>query len=223
MKIKVCTKCKHKFPASLNYFYKNYQKLTSRCKVCINNYRKKNKEKLNAYNKNYLLNNPDKAKKYQENSKERKKQNFKLWYQKNKNKQAIKHKKWRENNLERHRNNYKKWKKTHDRTSYHRDRRENIPTVKLIDNVRRRINIALQGKNKSSIEYLGIEIKLYKQYLENLFQPGMNWNNYGINGWHIDHIVPLSSAKNKKELIKLFHYTNTQPLWANDNLKKSNK
>jgi hypothetical protein len=51
----------------------------------------------------------------------------------------------------------------------------------------------------------------------------MNWNNYGYYGWHIDHIKPLSSAKNEFELIKLFHYTNLQPLWWKDNLSKNGK
>jgi hypothetical protein len=49
----------------------------------------------------------------------------------------------------------------------------------------------------------------------------MNWSNR--KEWHIDHIIPLSSAKTEEELLKLFHYTNLQPLWANDNIKKSNK
>jgi len=49
----------------------------------------------------------------------------------------------------------------------------------------------------------------------------MSWENYG--DWHIDHIIPISSAKNNDEVYKLNHYTNFQPLWALDNMKKSNK
>lgn len=49
----------------------------------------------------------------------------------------------------------------------------------------------------------------------------MTWENR--NEWHIDHITPLSSAKTEEELYKLCHYTNLQPLWAEENLKKGNK
>jgi hypothetical protein len=51
----------------------------------------------------------------------------------------------------------------------------------------------------------------------------MNWDNYSFRGWHIDHIIPLTSAKNEEELIKLCHYTNLQPLWAKDNLSKGGR
>jgi hypothetical protein len=51
----------------------------------------------------------------------------------------------------------------------------------------------------------------------------MCWENYGKYGWHIDHIVPLSSAKTEEEIYKLCHYTNLQPLWSTDNLSKGCK
>ena len=47
----------------------------------------------------------------------------------------------------------------------------------------------------------------------------MNWSNYGE--WHIDHIIPLSSANTKEELSLLCHHKNLQPLWAYDNLSKN--
>jgi len=49
----------------------------------------------------------------------------------------------------------------------------------------------------------------------------MSWENRGK--WHIDHIVPVSSAKTEQDIIKLNHYTNLRPMWASDNIKKSNK
>ena len=49
----------------------------------------------------------------------------------------------------------------------------------------------------------------------------MSWENQGK--WHIDHIIPLSSATNKDELYKLCHFTNLQPMWAIDNIRKGAK
>jgi hypothetical protein len=60
-----------------------------------------------------------------------------------------------------------------------------------------------------------------KEHIEKQFIDDMNWDNKG--NWHIDHIIPLSSAKTEVELMKLFHFSNLQPLWASDNIKKSNK
>jgi hypothetical protein len=68
---------------------------------------------------------------------------------------------------------------------------------------------------------LGTDIPTVKQYLEKQFSVGMSWENHGK--WHIDHIIPLASANNQEEMEKLCHYTNLQPLWAIDNLRKSDK
>ena len=70
-------------------------------------------------------------------------------------------------------------------------------------------------------EILGCDWITAHNYLECRFTEGMNWNNYGE--WHIDHIIPLASAKSNEELITLCHYTNLQPLWAFDNLSKGSK
>jgi hypothetical protein len=68
---------------------------------------------------------------------------------------------------------------------------------------------------------LGCSFDELKSHLESKFVDGMNWENRGE--WHIDHIIPLSSANTKEELIGLSHYSNLQPLWAEDNMKKGDK
>jgi hypothetical protein len=68
---------------------------------------------------------------------------------------------------------------------------------------------------------LGIDWIGFKFHIESKFQEGMSWENYGQ--WHVDHIKPLSLATTEQKVMELNHYTNLQPLWAVDNIKKSNK
>lgn len=97
-------------------------------------------------------------------------------------------------------------------------------------NLRIRLNshlkksVGISGKN-AYLEYLGCSILELKFYLESKFQPGMSWDNWSKDGWHIDHIIPLSSfdLSNREELLKACHYANLQPLWAKDNLCKGSK
>jgi hypothetical protein len=51
----------------------------------------------------------------------------------------------------------------------------------------------------------------------------MSWENHHLDGWHIDHIIPLSSAKNEEDINELCHFTNLQPLWSVENYKKGKK
>ena len=76
-------------------------------------------------------------------------------------------------------------------------------------------------KNKKTEEILGCDFVFIKNYLESKFIDGMSWDNYGK--WHVDHIIPLSSAKTEEDVYKLCHYTNLQPLWCEENLKKGTK
>ena len=101
------------------------------------------------------------------------------------------------------------------------------PIFKLRVLVKKRIASAMKSSNlkkkHSTIKLLGCSIANLRSYLQAKFTDGMSWENHGIKGWHIDHIIPLASAKSQTELESLFHYTNLQPLWWYDNLSKKDK
>ena len=84
------------------------------------------------------------------------------------------------------------------------------------------LNILKISKKNKTFDIVGCSPEFLKQHLEKQFTEGMSWELLGQH-IHIDHIIPLSSAKTEDELYKLCHYENLQPLWAEDNLKKSNK
>lgn len=110
---------------------------------------------------------------------------------------------------------------------YRLNRYKTDPLYALQMTCRRRILCAMQKggykKSTKTENLLGCTFEDFKTYLEGLFLPGMTWENRGKFGWHIDHIYPLSAAKDAAEMEKLCHYTNMQPLWAKDNHAKGAK
>ncbi len=92
-------------------------------------------------------------------------------------------------------------------------------------NIRSRIIHMLRYSRKSAptLDLIGCTISELKDYLEGLFLEDMSWDNYGINGWHIDHIRPCASfdLRDVEQQKECFHHSNYQPLWAKDNLAKS--
>ncbi len=80
-------------------------------------------------------------------------------------------------------------------------------------------------RSGSAIEMLGCSVAELRTHLESKFLPGMTWENYGMHGWHIDHIQPCASFDLTKpeEQAKCFHYTNIQPLYKNQSFIKSDK
>ena len=77
------------------------------------------------------------------------------------------------------------------------------------------------SKNSRAHNILGCSCEEFLKHIQGQFLDGMNWDNR--KKWHLDHIIPISSAKTYDEIIALNHYTNFQPLWAIDNIRKGNK
>lgn len=76
-------------------------------------------------------------------------------------------------------------------------------------------------KSSKSEDILGADYETVKLHIEKQFKKGMSWENRNL--WQLDHIIPISIAKTKEDLIQLSHYTNLQPMWTIDNIRKSNK
>ena len=142
----------------------------------------------------------------------------KIEYEKNKDKYILRVNVWAKNNRARSNAIKYRWKTKKLKTDV---------IYKITHNLRCRLIAAVKGKNKSksTFKLLGCSAAELKQYLENQFTEGMTWENYGYYGWHIDHIIPCATFDlSDSEQQKLcFHYSNLQPLWAKDNMKKRNK
>lgn len=107
---------------------------------------------------------------------------------------------------------------------YKRKKKKEDPAFKLACILRSRIRTALKRKSKrgSAVKLLGCTTQEAVCYIEKQFKQGMTWDNWSLHGWHIDHIDPLSAfdLTDPKQLAEACHYTNLQPLWAQDNYKK---
>jgi hypothetical protein len=164
---------------------------------------------------------------------EHRKEKRKLWTQGNQPNIKKSRKKWadenREQELERKRKfnveYYQKNKKVRSdyTNNWQKQYRKINPLFSIKGTLRSRINKFIKHKTKRTEEILGISYLEFKIYLENKFTDGMSWENYGLYGWHIDHKIPISLGETEEELYKLCHYTNLQPMWWLDNLKKGNK
>jgi len=122
---------------------------------------------------------------------------------------------------------FEAYKRTENRTSAknQRTRRAADPMFSLRQRIRcatgRVARLTKFTKPGSSFALLGTDFSTFKRHIEDQFSGGMSWENF--SEWHIDHKIPLSSAKTLEELWRLAHYSNLQPLWAADNLRKGAK
>ena len=187
----------------------------------IRTYQKKwvteNKEKVKGYQKKYYENGgKEKRYDYIKNNKDRFIGYQRKYDEKNKDKRRQKSKRYYLNNKEII--NKKKY-------IHYKKRLIEDELFRIKESIRHLLKNSFinQGYTKMSRthEILGCDWKTFKRHIENQFQHGMTWDNHGE--WHYDHIIPISSAETEEDVYRLNHYTNFQPLWAEDNLRKSDK
>lgn len=107
----------------------------------------------------------------------------------------------------------------------HRERLMSDPLYAITTRVRGLIRAKIKSggftKKSRAGAILGCEWIAFKEHIERQFTKGMSWGN--IREIHLDHIVPLSTAKTEADVIALNHFTNIRPMWAVDNMRKHDK
>jgi len=210
---KKCRKCGEEKPATPEYFHRHKTGkygVRQNCKECVNKHNSKPeiREQRQEYWKHYSKNNAE------------------LIRQSNKKYREINQEEINKKQRKKYRDNRKKIIKRG--VEYKRQRRKTNLTFRLQHRMRNGIGKCLSGARKSSstFDYIGTTPEGLWQHLESQFQPGMTRENRGE--WHVDHIRPLASFDFEGDnleaaLHEAWNYTNLQPLWAEDNLRKGAK
>lgn len=248
---KICTKCKQEKPLEeFRKSNKGLQGRQQRCKKCmkeqgrenyqknkkeillkIKRYGEENPEKVREWKQKYINNNLEKVRESKCEHYKKNKDHYKIYRTENLERRRESNKEWAQKNPEKVKESRAKWLKNkpelqkQSNLKWHNNKRANDIGFKLRCVLRSRLHSALKGAAKmSSIkELVGCSFVELKSYLEGKFKEGMTWNNWRYDGWHVDHIKPcalfdLTDPSQQKEC---FHYTNLQPLWAEENFKKS--
>ncbi len=191
---KFCNECRVIKPIDEFYTRGQANGRSAYCKCCVKERNKKIRE-----------NNPDKVaaynKEYQKENRQKISAQISNYYQQNKTQINA----WK-----------REWLKERAKTN---------PLLNLQASLRFSVRRALRGfkKGETTEKILGCTFDEARAHIESQFTEGMTWESYGLHGWHIDHKIPLASAKTIEEAKALCHYSNLQPLWAIDNLKKGAK
>jgi hypothetical protein len=205
---RICRKCEKELETyNFDKCSKTKCGFRSVCKLCRKDERVKNQEVIKTKRKlHYELNKTNillSVKKYREENKDKVLLSAKKYREENKDKVAI--------------SKRKSTKKRYSTDGFFR------VTTQLRKYVKRYFDI--KTKPKKTMDIVGCKPNELKDRFELLFEKWMSWDNYGYGEgkWVIDHIIPLSSAKNINELHSLCHYTNLQPLSWEENMVKGNK
>lgn len=202
-----CKRCETE--RSLSYYKENRDKQLVNKKIRYNKNRDRELEKKREYDKlNKQIINKRARERYQNN-----KEYAKEYYINNREKILNRNRKWIEDNKEYfnilNSNNTKRWLKQH-------------PHIVAWRQILYRTIYSFNLKKESkTVELLGYSADDLKRHIESLFEIGMTWENWGE--WHIDHKYPLSLFDKLTPISVVNALENLRPLWASDNIKKSNK
>jgi len=205
-KTKTCTKCQT--DKGLDEFNKDKSRadgLFPQCKACVRVWKQDNKEHLAAYAKQYKKDN------YEAHLRARK-----AWRIKNRELLSKKQCEYYHANKE---------ACLASQNKYYKKRYKSDPAFRISRLIRNRILYALDGKDKSAgtMELIGCTAEQFRKHIESQFLEGMEWNQRGK--WHLDHTIPIAAfdMENPKHQRYAFNWSNTTPLWASDNLTKSDE
>lgn len=172
-----------------------------------------------------------KLKQWREENKQKCKESLKKWYVANKARHRQKTKEWFQKNRERASQYSKNWKVRNKEkvtlrvNRYQRERRKADPIFMISTRLRARIRRILSRrrfiKSENTEGILGCDSVNLVLHIEKQFLEGMNWSNR--EKWHLDHIVPCEIGRTYQDLLALSHYTNLRPMWAKDNILKSDR
>jgi hypothetical protein len=206
--LKYCTRCG--LQKNLDAFSRNKNTLDGhqhQCKGCNRAYVQENRDRILARKKQFKKDNPERIYGWHVN-----------YYAKNRDRLLDYHKVYREENRK---------LLSVKQSAYHLDRLKVDIGYRLMNNLRTRTKMALKNRAKSGsvVRDMGCSGEQLKQHLESKFQSGMTWDNWGSGKgcWNIDHIVPLAAfdLTNRQHFLLACNYLNLQPLWWEDNMKKS--
>jgi hypothetical protein len=241
-KSKACTLCKNELPLDMFYMHKcgrkkgkPFARCIGCCKIITNDpetakrkaiWHQKNKERLYKKVLENKRDNPDAYKA------RRKKEREKIKADPVKLKETNEYfKEWRKQNKESRRKTYYKYRaKNKDRINSHcskymSNKYKTDHNLRIKTNLSSMVRYAMRNggtKRQRTMDLLGCSIEEFINHMESKFTNGMTWDNYGVLGWHMDHIIPCASfdLTDEKQQRECFHYTNLQPLWHYENRAK---
>lgn len=207
LKNKICFSCKLEKEIINFRFLKKEATFHSYCNDC-------NRKKQKVADKKREI----KRKQYYEINKIDILQKRKIYASSNKNKiNAQKYDYWQRNPDKK-----RKWKNINRERRYKKDE-----FFKVVENLRKRFKTFLTvnklTKNSKFADYIGCSKEELKTYLQNKFESGMTWDNYKMDTWQIDHIIPLGMAYTESEVVNLLHFKNLKPMWTKDHIQKTKK